>query len=171
MSYKWTISKQKVNPFNSLTGDNHSYEVHLLKVRCLSELEIKHVLEAATQKALSLAHIPLQEQAQKMLFIWDQVYCSLTISFTDDELVRDYSPIVKCVFEGLDAKMWELHKQIHVNLEKETEMLCKSIKAFLIEIVSNIDAEVIPSCIPIMFSTSERSAVSTNELDVYDITR
>jgi hypothetical protein len=96
---KWTIAAPARSPFDP---DGPAYQIRHLRVKETDGASIRAGLTEAMAEAVRLAPANLDASKSLVLFVWDPVYCRLTVTFTDGE--NDARDVLKVSFEGWDRK-------------------------------------------------------------------
>jgi len=159
MTITWQAEKSAPDPFATAVGDTIEYHVAYGNSDAVSESDIKTDLAEVIENALPFARSATGQRAANMMFLWDAVYCCLTIVCSDETMMEDSPHVTKCSIDSLEAKVYEIPMEDDAFLERELIVISETIRGMLKEILENFDANDLPSDMPIMFSCEERSSV------------
>lgn len=165
MALSWEEPEPSPDPFAAAVGDDFAYQVYYARSQAISAREIETDLAEVVIKALPFARAATGDRAVNMLLLWDAVYCTLTIVCSDKEMMEDSSKVVKCGFDSLEAKVYEIPldeqdggKAFDVELAKISGMIREMLK----RILSEIEVSDLPRDKPIYFSDEDRPSVGAD---------
>lgn len=104
MPLVWQTSKPAPDPFEATVGDRTTYQVHFAESEALDLPELEAAIGEVTKKALDFAEANKGERSKRILFLWDVVYATLTVVYTDDSMMHDARNVTKCYFAELDKE-------------------------------------------------------------------
>lgn len=163
MSIKWKAEKSAPDPFAAAVGDMITYHVSYGNSDAITDGDIKIDLTEVIEKALAFARSATGERAANMLFLWDAVYCCLTVVCSDEAMMEDSPHVTKCSIDSLEAEIYEIPPEDDALFERESKSISEKIQGMLKEILGDYDTKMLPSDMPILFSDEERSSVPEEE--------
>src|SRR5438309_1090807 len=104
MSLVWQSSKPAPDPFEAVAGGRTEYQVHLAECAAVDPDDIKAAIVEVVKKALGFFEANTGECSKRLVFLWDGVYATLTVVFTDDSMMNDARHVTKCYFKELDQQ-------------------------------------------------------------------
>ena len=165
MALSWKSPEPSPDPFAAVVGDNFLYEVYYARSQAVSVKDIEIDLTEVVDKALPFARAATGDRAVNMLLLWDAVYCTLTIVCSDKEMMEDSSKVVKCGFDSLEAKVYDLpidEETGGIKYEAELAKISSMIRAILKTILGKKEVSDLPSDMPIYFSDEDRPSVGAD---------
>lgn len=118
----WEVHAPAVDPFDAVVGDTRQYQVRSLSIDTDEPEAIEDALDRAMAEALILALDNLPTSGGLVLFYWDPVYASLTVTFSDPKRTTEGRDVLKVHFPALDVEVPDREKE---KRWAETESLVK----------------------------------------------
>lgn len=157
MPLVWKASKPAPNPFEAVAGDRTEYQVHFAESKASDTADIEAAILEVVKKALSFSDANKGERGKRLVFLWDDVYATLTVVYTDDSMMNDARHVTKCYFAELDKKG---------NLKKLSREVRRMIEAAL----APSRLGVAPPTIPVFYSDQDRASVGEADFKAQQLT-
>lgn len=99
------IEQPGPDPFAAEAGDSQLFRVRHISVEQTDDAAVRDAFVAVAQEAFRLAPENLDESRSLVLFSWDSVYSTLTVTFTDATAQHDASDVLKLFCTGWDRQL------------------------------------------------------------------
>ncbi len=157
MSLVWKPSKPAPDPFEAVAGDQTEYQVHSAESAALDLPGIEAAIIEVVKKALGLSGSNSGKRCKRVLFLWDVVYATLTVVYTDDSMMYDARHVTKCYFAELDK-------------EGKAKKLSSEIRQMIESSIAQSRHGLIPATMPIFYSDQDRASVGAAEFKAQPLT-
>lgn len=157
MSLVWQSSKPASDPFEAVAGDRTTYQVHFAKSVAVDPVAIEASIGEVVRKAFGFSEANKGERSKRILFLWDVVYATLTVVYTDDSMLYDACHVTKCFFAELDKESTggELRNDIRRMIESS---------------VAHSRRGLIPEAMPVYYSDQDRASVGAADFKAQQLT-
>jgi hypothetical protein len=152
----WRTSDPKANPFEATVGDLTTYRVHFAESNASQVSEIERAVADVVAKSLTFTQANSGGRAKRLLFLWDVVYATLTVVYTDDSMMYDAHHVTKCYFAEVDK----------AEIGEEPS---GSIRGVLDREVSRQRGQSLPPTIAAYFSDEDRASVGAADFTAHQL--
>jgi len=157
MSLVWKPSKPAPDPFEAAAGDRTEYQVHFAQSAAVDPPGIESAIVEVVKKALGFCEANTGERSKRLLFLWDVVYATLTVVYTDDSMMYDARHVTKCYFAELDKV-------------GTAEELSNEFRRMIESSVGHSRRGVVPVNMPIFYSDQDRASVGAAKFEAQQLT-
>ena len=157
MSLVWKLSKPAPDPLEALAGDRTEYQVNFVESAAVDPAGIQATIVDVVKKALGFSKANSGERSKRLLFLWDVVYATLTVVYTDDSMMHDARHVTKCYFAELDN-------------EGTAEDLSTEVRQMIESSVAQSRHGLIPASMPVFYSDQDRASVGAAEFEAQQLT-
>lgn len=157
MSLVWQSSKPAPDPFAAVAGDCTTYQVHFAESAAIDHPGLEDAIGEVVRKAFGFSEANKGERPKRILFLWDVVYATLTVVYTDDSMMYDSRHVTKCYFAELDKEGTggELRNDIRRMIESS---------------VAHSRRGLIPETMPVYYSDQDRASVGAADFKAQQLT-
>ncbi len=163
----WEISAPHPDPFDAIAGNDTLYVTHVAQSRATQETDVENVLRQVIRRALSFARPALMAQGRpvtRLTFLWDQVYCNLSVNYTDDTMIHDARDITICSFRKIDEQMHALAERDEANWETQTTRFSAVMYRLIAQALATSELTVLPPHITITYLDEDRASCTDKEI-------
>ncbi len=157
MRLVWKSSKPAPDPFEALAGDQTEYQVHFAQCAAVDAADIEAAIVEVVQKALGFAEANRGERCKRLLFLWDVVYATLTVVYTDDSMKYDARHVTKCYFAEVDK-------------EGAGKALSKAVRRMIGSTVAQCRHGLLSATMPVFYSDQDRASVGAVNFKAQQLT-
>lgn len=157
MSLVWESSKPAPDPFEAAAGDRTTYQVHFAKSTAVDPDAIEAAIVEIVRTALNFSEANKGVRSKRLLFLWDVVYATLTVVYTDDSMMYDARNVTKCYFAELDK-------------EGTARDLRSDIRRMIESSVAQSRHGLIPPTMPVYYSDQDRASMGAAAFEAQQLT-
>ena len=157
MPLVWQSSAPAPDPFEAVAGDLTEYQVHLAQSAAVDLAEVEGAIVEVVKKALGFSETNAGERTKRLLFLWDVVYATLTVVYTDDAMMYEARHVTKCYFAELDK-------------EGTAKALSSQIRQMVDSSIAQFRHGLLPATMPVFYSDEDRASVGEAEFKAYRLT-
>jgi hypothetical protein len=157
MALVWEASQTAPDPFEAVAGDRTLYRVHFATCAAVDPTGIESAVIEIVRKALGFAEANKGQRSKRLLFLWDVVYATMTVVFTDDSMMYDAGNVTKCYFAELDK-------------EETAGELSDDMRRMIASAVAQSREGRIPPTMPVYYSNQDRASMGAAEFEAQQLT-
>lgn len=157
MSLIWESPNPAPDPFEAVAGDWTVHQVHSAETTAVNPSDIDAAIVEVVKKGLSFSEANKGERSKRIVFLWDVVYATLTVVYTDDTMMYDARHVTKCYFVELDKK-------------GNAKALSRDVRRIIESTVAQYRRERLPAIIPIFYSDQDRASVGEAHFKAQQLT-
>jgi hypothetical protein len=138
-------------------GDPTAYQLHFAQSTAVDPVDIEAAIVEVVTKALGLSEANAGDRSKRLVFLWDVVYATLTVVFTDDSKMYDARHVTKCYFPELDKK-------------GTGKALSNQVRQMLNSSMARIHHRLLPATMPVFYSDQDRASVGEKNFKAHQLT-
>ena len=127
-------------------GTGCEYQVHFAESAAVDPGRIERAIAEFVKKALDFFEANKGDRSKRLLFLWDVVYATLTVVYTDDSMMYDAHHVTKCYFAEVDKAGTAMRLSNEVRLMIESS-------------VAKSRQGVLAATMPVFYSDEDRASV------------
>jgi hypothetical protein len=157
MRLVWKSSKPAPDRFEALAGAQTEYQVHFAQSAAVDPADIEAAIAEVVKKALGFSEANRGERSKRLLFLWDVVYATLTVVYTDDSMMYDARHVTKCYFAEVDK-------------EGTAKVLSNEVRRMIDSSVAQSRHGLLSATMPVFYSDQDRASVGAAEFKAQQLT-
>jgi len=146
MSLVWKSSKPAPDPFEAVVGDRTEYQVHFAESTAADTADVEAAILDVVKKAFGFSEANKGERGKRIVFLWDVVYATLTVVYTDESMMHDARHVTKCYFVELDES-------------GSAKALSREVRRMIEAALAPSRLGFVPPTIPVFYSDQDRASV------------
>jgi hypothetical protein len=157
MSLVWQSTEPAPDPFEAVVGDLIKYQVQFAQSAAVDLDDVEAAIVEVVKKALGFSEATTGERSQRLLFLWDVVYATLTVVYTDDSMMYDARHVTKCYFAELDK-------------EGTAGALSNQVRQMVDSSIARFRRGLLPARMCVFYSDEDRASVGEAKFKAYQLT-
>lgn len=141
----WQTSEPRPNSFEAVAGDLTQYRVHYAESHARELPAVGRAVSGVVAKALGFASAYSGDRGKRLVFLWDVVYATLTVVYTDNSMMHDAHNVTKCYFAELDQA-------------RLGEQSSEPVRHFVTQELARQRGKLLPAALPAYFSDQDRAS-------------
>ncbi|HUQ71278.1 MAG TPA: hypothetical protein VM165_17250 [Planctomycetaceae bacterium] len=167
---EWKTAGPKPNAFEATCGDTATYSVHFADSAADTDAEFRDHLSQVIRKAASFASLNLSGAISRIVLLWDGVYATLTVVYTNDTMERDACHVTKCRFSAIDERLNRPNLSDPAWATEQNDFT-QRLQRMLEELVASHDLHNLPATVDIFFTDQDRASYGIHNISVHCLAR